>query len=383
MPRPSCTRCRTSRSRSTAGEFFGIIGRNGSGKSTLLKCLAGIYRPDRGAIAVGGRVSPFIELGVGFNPELTARDNVVVNAALLGIPTAEALARFPEIIRFAELEQFVDLKLKNYSSGHAGAARLRRRDPGGRRHLPRRRGARGRRRPLPGEVLRHVPPDEARGQDGHLRHARPRHRRAVLRPRAAAGARRGGRRSATRARSSKPTGARTSSWSSARARACRRPSAGRWGDGAARDRRRVDRGRGRDAPGDPVQGRASRTGPGSGFEREMEQPGLRGHTAKTSAASTCSSRTRCSTRSRQGRSSRGRRSSTAVTVRCPPRRRPLHGLAGGRASGRPAVRGLARGRLQRPRARRAPHGRRSSTFPHETSLVEERAARTDPADSVI
>jgi ABC-type polysaccharide/polyol phosphate transport system ATPase subunit len=99
------------------GEFFGIIGRNGSGKSTLLKCLAGIYRPNRGRLAVGGRVSPFIELGVGFNPELTARDNVVVNAALLGIPAGEATARFPGIIEFAELEQFVDLKLKNYSSG--------------------------------------------------------------------------------------------------------------------------------------------------------------------------------------------------------------------------------------------------------------------------
>ncbi len=99
------------------GEFFGIIGRNGSGKSTMLKCLAGIYRPSRGSLAVSHRVSPFIELGVGFNPELSARDNVVVNAALLGIPAAEANRRFPEIIRFAELEQFVDLKLKNYSSG--------------------------------------------------------------------------------------------------------------------------------------------------------------------------------------------------------------------------------------------------------------------------
>jgi ABC-type polysaccharide/polyol phosphate transport system ATPase subunit len=99
------------------GEFFGIIGRNGSGKSTMLKCLAGIYEVDAGAIEAAGRVSPFIELGVGFNPELTARDNVVVNAALLGMPKSEALARFPDIIRFAELERFVDLKLKNYSSG--------------------------------------------------------------------------------------------------------------------------------------------------------------------------------------------------------------------------------------------------------------------------
>ena len=100
-----------------AGEFFGIIGRNGSGKSTMLKCLAGIYVLDRGEIGVARRISPFIELGVGFNPELTARDNVVVNAALLGISRNDALARFSEIIRFAELEEFVDLKLKNYSSG--------------------------------------------------------------------------------------------------------------------------------------------------------------------------------------------------------------------------------------------------------------------------
>jgi ABC-type polysaccharide/polyol phosphate transport system ATPase subunit/ABC-type polysaccharide/polyol phosphate export permease len=99
------------------GEFFGVIGRNGSGKSTLLKCLAGIYTPNRGEVIVKSRVSPFIELGVGFNPELTALDNVVVNASLLGIPPSVARQRFPAIIRFAELEEFVDLKLKNYSSG--------------------------------------------------------------------------------------------------------------------------------------------------------------------------------------------------------------------------------------------------------------------------
>jgi ABC-type polysaccharide/polyol phosphate transport system ATPase subunit len=99
------------------GEFFGIVGRNGSGKSTLLKCLAGIYGIDRGAIEVRGRLSPFIELGVGFNPDLTARDNVVINAIMLGLSRREARRRFDEIIAFAELEEFVDLKLKNYSSG--------------------------------------------------------------------------------------------------------------------------------------------------------------------------------------------------------------------------------------------------------------------------
>ena len=99
------------------GEFFGIAGRNGSGKSTLLKCLAGIYRVDRGDVRLAGRVSPFIELGVGFNPDLTARDNVIINAIMLGLTRKEARAQFDEIIEFAELEEFVDLKLKNYSTG--------------------------------------------------------------------------------------------------------------------------------------------------------------------------------------------------------------------------------------------------------------------------
>jgi ABC-type polysaccharide/polyol phosphate transport system ATPase subunit len=99
------------------GEFFGIVGRNGSGKSTLLKCLAGIYGIDGGRIDVTGRLSPFIELGVGFNPDLTARDNVLINAIMLGLTRKEARRRFDEIIAFAELEEFVDLKLKNYSSG--------------------------------------------------------------------------------------------------------------------------------------------------------------------------------------------------------------------------------------------------------------------------
>jgi ABC-2 type transport system ATP-binding protein len=99
------------------GEFFGIVGRNGSGKCTLLKCLAGIYRLDRGQVDLSGRVSPFIELGVGFNPDLSARDNVLINAIMLGLSRKEARAQFDEIIEFAELEEFVDLKLKNYSTG--------------------------------------------------------------------------------------------------------------------------------------------------------------------------------------------------------------------------------------------------------------------------
>jgi ABC-type polysaccharide/polyol phosphate transport system ATPase subunit len=101
------------------GEFFGIVGRNGSGKSTLLKCLAGIYEVDAGSIGVAGRLSPFIELGVGLNPDLTARDNVIINAVLLGLSRRQARERFDDIIGFAELEGFLDLKLKNYSSGMA------------------------------------------------------------------------------------------------------------------------------------------------------------------------------------------------------------------------------------------------------------------------
>src|SRR3954471_6578313 len=99
------------------GEFFGIVGRNGSGKSSLLKILASIYRADAGRVRMAGRVAPFIELGVGFNPELTARENGVLNGVLMGLTLREARRRLDAVLEFAELEDFVDLKLKNYSSG--------------------------------------------------------------------------------------------------------------------------------------------------------------------------------------------------------------------------------------------------------------------------
>lgn len=99
------------------GEFFGIIGRNGSGKSTLLKILAGIYQADKGKIHVNGLISPFLELGIGFNPELSGRDNIYLNASVLGLTKKQIDAKFDSIVAFSELERFIDQKLKNYSSG--------------------------------------------------------------------------------------------------------------------------------------------------------------------------------------------------------------------------------------------------------------------------
>lgn len=99
------------------GEFVGIIGKNGSGKSTLLKMLAGIYFPDTGKIHMHGEISPFLELGIGFHPELSGRDNIYLNGALLGMSTKEIDENYHEIVAFSELERFIDQKLKNYSSG--------------------------------------------------------------------------------------------------------------------------------------------------------------------------------------------------------------------------------------------------------------------------
>lgn len=99
------------------GEFFGIVGRNGSGKSTLLKILASIYAADAGTVRMAGRLAPFIELGVGFNPDLTARENVELNGVMMGLDRTEARRRLGAVLEFAELEEFVDMKLKNYSSG--------------------------------------------------------------------------------------------------------------------------------------------------------------------------------------------------------------------------------------------------------------------------
>lgn len=100
-----------------AGETFGIIGHNGSGKSTLLKCLTRILEPDEGRVTVNGSVSALLELGAGFHPELSGRENVFLNAAILGVPRRQIVERFDDIVAFSGLEQFIDTPVKNYSSG--------------------------------------------------------------------------------------------------------------------------------------------------------------------------------------------------------------------------------------------------------------------------
>lgn len=101
------------------GEFVGVMGPNGSGKSTLLKILACVYQPDGGEVIVDGKVSAILELGVGFHPDLSARENVFLNGLLLGIPQSQLKRHFHTIFEFAELEQFIDTPLKHFSSGMA------------------------------------------------------------------------------------------------------------------------------------------------------------------------------------------------------------------------------------------------------------------------
>ncbi len=99
------------------GDVFGIIGENGSGKSTLLKCVAGIIPPTKGSIAVNGRISPLLELGAGLHSDLTGRENIFLNGAILGMSRRKLIERFDDIVGFSELEKFIDSPIKNYSSG--------------------------------------------------------------------------------------------------------------------------------------------------------------------------------------------------------------------------------------------------------------------------
>ena len=165
------------------GEFFGIVGRNGSGKSTLLKLLASIYRADAGRIRIAGRVVPFIELGVGFNVELSARDNVVLNGVMMGLTPREARRRFERGDRVRRARGVLGAEAEELLLGDDGAARVRAHDPGRRRRAADRRGAGGRRRGLPAEVLRRVQPSAPRGPHDRPRHPRHAHGPGPLRSR--------------------------------------------------------------------------------------------------------------------------------------------------------------------------------------------------------
>ncbi len=174
-PSTCSRRSTTSASRSPPGSSSGSSAATAAARARCSKCLAGIYDSDRGALDVHGRLAPFIELGVGFNPDLTARDNAIINAIMLGLTRKQAQARFDDIVEFAELEEFMDLQAEELLLGDARPARLLGGDPGRRRHPADRRGARGRRRLLPAEVLR--PVHQAQGGRPHDRVRHPRHGR--------------------------------------------------------------------------------------------------------------------------------------------------------------------------------------------------------------
>ena len=177
------------------GETVGILGHNGSGKSTLLKCVAGILKPTTGRVQVRGRMASLLELGAGFHPDLSGRENIFINASFLAIPKKEIARRFDEIVAFAELEAFIDQQVKHYSSGMVHPARVRRRHQRRSGAAADRRGAVGRRRGVPVEVPRPHRGVPTGGSHDPLRHPLGRAGAAILRPRR--GARTTARRSPT------------------------------------------------------------------------------------------------------------------------------------------------------------------------------------------
>ena len=173
------------------GEIVGVIGRNGSGKSTIIKVLSRITSPTRGRVELSGRVGALLEVGTAFHPDLTGRENVYLNGSVLGMRKREIEARFDEIVGFSEVEKFIDMPVKRYSTGMALAARvLGRRSLGG-GDTARRRGPRGRRREVPGEVRRQdAGRDDDDGADRAVREPQHGLGAAAVRPRHTAARRR-------------------------------------------------------------------------------------------------------------------------------------------------------------------------------------------------
>ncbi len=158
------------------GTAYGLVGENGSGKSTLLKCMAKILRPDKGAITTDGKVSALLELGAGFHPELSGRENVFLNGSILGLSKKQLVSRFDEIVELRGARAVHRRAGEELLVGHVRPARVLGRDQRRPRHPADRRGARGGRRRVPAALRRQVRRAARAGQDDRHRHPRARRR---------------------------------------------------------------------------------------------------------------------------------------------------------------------------------------------------------------